>query len=148
MYAHVGVHVLCSRHRVAIAEREDLKLGSRRGKKKSTNKVNKSGERTGYFEDDNVSLQELVRREKDTRAGVRTPSLALFRQPGCAANSGLLLQDMDAVFAKNIIKAGGRYKPGAAVRVTEPVLLARARAYLHCVVVCSRRDATESVWNG
>lgn len=66
--------MLCSRQRVAVAEREDLKLGSRRGKKKSTNKVNKSGERTGYFEDDNVSLQELVRREKDTRAGVRTPS--------------------------------------------------------------------------
>ena len=55
---------------VTPTERADLKNGSRRGKLKSSNKVDKDGQRTAYFEDDNASLQELVRREKDTRAGV------------------------------------------------------------------------------
>lgn len=64
-------------------EREDLKNGSRRGKRKRSNKVGRDGKRTAYFEDDDATLEELVRREKDTRAGVRGLFVGNVAWGGC-----------------------------------------------------------------
>jgi hypothetical protein len=90
------------------------------------------GGRQGYFRDDKVTLEELVRREAEG-ADVRARACAVPR-PDVVHDPGMHLggvhacvclgaQDMDAIYAENIMRAGHKYKADIGVRA-----LARARA--------------------